>query len=103
MAIVAVSLSPVGRGISVGEDVARAIAVLEKQDRVRWELGAMFTTLEGELPEIFDLILEMREAVFAAGALRVGAVIKVDERRDRSASGKQKLDSVEAHLNKLSG
>lgn len=101
MAIVAVSLSPLGRGISVGEDVARAVAVLKGQDRVRWELGAMFTTLEGELPEIFELILEMREAVFEAGALRVGAVIKVDERRDRSVTGKHKLESVEAHLKKI--
>ena len=100
MAIVAVSLSPVGRSVSVGEDVARAVAVLEAQDRVAWELGPMFTTLEGELSEIFELILEMREAVFAGGALRVGAVIKVDERRDRPASGKDKLASVEAHLAK---
>ena len=98
MAIVAVSLSPVGTDVSVGSDVARALAVLKKQDRVRWELGAMFTTLEGELPEIFDLILAMREAIFEGGALRVGAVIKVDERRDRSVSIEDKLASVEAHL-----
>ncbi len=98
MAIVAVSLSPVGEGVSVGADVARALAVLKNQDRVRWELGAMFTTLEGELPEIFDLILAMREAIFEAGALRVGAVIKVDERRDRSVSIDDKLASVEARL-----
>jgi uncharacterized protein (TIGR00106 family) len=83
MAIAAVSLSPLGVGISVSRYVAAAIAVLEAQDRVRWQLDSMFTTLEGEPEDLFAVIREMQEAVFAAGAERVGTVIKIDERRDR--------------------
>jgi uncharacterized protein (TIGR00106 family) len=83
MAIVAVSISPVGVGTSVSRYVAAAVAVLEAQDRVRWQLDSMFTTLEGEPAELFALIAAMQEAVFAAGAERVGTVIKMDERRDR--------------------
>ena len=98
MAIVAVSISPLGEGVSVGGQVAKAIAVLRAQDRVSWELGPMFTTLEGELDEIFDLVLKMREAVFADGALRVGMVIKTDERRDRPASAADKVRRVEELL-----
>ncbi len=82
MAIAAVSISPVGVGVSVSQYVAAAIAVLEAQDRVRWQLDSMFTTLEGDPAELFALIAEMQEAVFAAGAVRVGTVIKMDERRD---------------------
>lgn len=82
MAIVAVSISPVGVGVSVSKYVAAAVAVLEAQDRVRWQLDSMFTTLEGDSADLFALIAAMQEAVFAAGAVRVGTVIKMDERRD---------------------
>lgn len=84
MAIAAVSISPLGVGISVSKYVAAALCVLEKQDRVRWQLDSMFTTLEGEPADLLELIGAMQEAVFAAGAERVGTVIKMDERRDRA-------------------
>jgi uncharacterized protein (TIGR00106 family) len=98
MAIVAVSISPVGEGPSVGRFVAAALEVLRGQSRVRWRLDPMFTTLEGELGEVFRLIQAMQEAVFAAGARRVSSVIKVDERRDRAVSMEEKLRSVEERL-----
>jgi len=95
MAIAAVSLSPLGVGVSVSEYVAVAIAVLERQDRVRWQLDSMFTTLEGEPEDLFAVIREMQEAVFAAGAPRLGTVIKMDERRDREGvSMEEKVASV---------
>jgi len=97
-AIVAVSIAPSGTGASVGADVAAAVRVLAAQDRVRWELGPMFTTLEGELSEIFELVLAMRDAVFARGAPRVGIVLKVDERRDREATMGSKVERVRALL-----
>ena len=98
MAIVAVSISPVGAGVSVSRHVAAALEVVRAQSRVRWRLDPMFTTLEGDLDEIFALVRRMQEAVFAAGALRVGTVIKIDERRDRSVGMEEKLASVEHRL-----
>jgi uncharacterized protein (TIGR00106 family) len=98
MAIVAVSIAPVGEGVSVGAHVAEAIRVLRAQDRVRFEVGPMFTTLEGETREIFELILRMQEAIFACGAERVSSVIKVDERRDRVVHMGDKVRSVEEAL-----
>jgi len=56
----------------------------------------MFTTLEGEPDDLFEVIRAMQEAVFAAGAERVGTVIKMDDRRDRSVSMADKVASVEA-------
>ena len=94
MAIVAVSISPVGEGVSVSRYVAEAQRVLEAQDRVRFRLDPMFTTLEGDLSEIFQLIQEMQEAVFAAGAQRVGTVIKIDERRDRPVRMEEKVTKI---------
>ena len=85
-----------GVGLSVSEYVAAAIEVLEAQERVVWQLDSMFTTLEGEPEDLFDVIQAMQEAVFAAGAERVGTVIKMDDRRDRSVSMADKIASVEA-------
>lgn len=100
MAIVAVSISPVGEGTSVSEHVAAALAVLRDQDRVRWRLDPMFTTLEGDVDEIFTLVRRMQEAVFAAGAARVGTVIKMDERRDREVRMEEKVEAVKKRIGK---
>lgn len=98
MAIVAVSISPIGAGASVSRHVAAALRVARAQDRVRVRLDSMFTTLEGDLDEALALIRAMQEAVFEAGAERVSTVIKVDDRRDRDASMEAKVKAVEDAL-----
>ncbi len=102
MAIVAVSISPAGstadEGVSVSRYVARALEVVRAQDEVRYRLDPMFTTLEGDLDAIFALIRRMQEAVFEAGAVRVGTVLKIDDRRDREATMDEKVRSVEEQL-----
>jgi uncharacterized protein (TIGR00106 family) len=98
MAIVAVSISPVGVGVSLSRYVAAAERVARGQDRIRVRLDPMFTTLEGDVGEIFALIQQMQEAVFEAGAPRVGTVIKIDDRRDRGVKMEDKLRSVEEKL-----
>ncbi len=97
MAIVAVSIAPVGAGVSVSKYVARAVEVLEAAD-LEYELGSMFTTIEGDLDEIMSVIRDMQEAVFEEGARRVGTVIKIDDRRDRAHSITGKVDSVDSKL-----
>ena len=98
MAIVAVSIAPIGASTSVGAYVAEALRVARGQDRVTVDLGPMFTTLEGDLDEVLALILRMQEAVFDAGAQRVSTVVKIDERRDRPATAREKVRAVEALL-----
>ena len=98
MAMVAVSISPSGVGASVGEYVAEALRVLQRQHDVRWEVGPMFTTVEGDLRRILDLVLEMEEAVFAMGAERVGTVLKIDDRRDQPLTMEGKLERVQSLL-----
>jgi uncharacterized protein (TIGR00106 family) len=94
MAIVAVSISPIGDGVSVSRFVAAALDVVQAQEKIRFRLDSMFTTLEGDLPEIYSLITQMQEAVFAAGAQRVSTVIKIDERRDKAATMEEKVKSA---------
>jgi uncharacterized protein (TIGR00106 family) len=98
MAIVAVSLSPVGEGVGVSRYVAAALRVAEAQERVRVRLDPMFTTLEGDLDEILAVVRGMQEAIFDAGAVRVSSVIKIDDRRDHPASMDAKLESVRDRL-----
>lgn len=98
MAIAAVSISPVGAGVSVSRFVSAALRVARDQDRVRWRLDPMFTTLEGELPAILELVARMQEAVFEAGAERVSTVLKIDDRRDRPVRMEEKVRAVEAEL-----
>jgi uncharacterized protein YqgV (UPF0045/DUF77 family) len=40
----------------------------------------------------------MQEAVFAAGAKRVSTVLKIDDRRDRTARMEDKVRSVEGRI-----
>jgi uncharacterized protein (TIGR00106 family) len=105
MAIVAVSISPTGVApgtqlpdgdAGVSPWVAEAIAVLREQRDVKYRLDPMFTTLEGDIDQIFALIRQMQEAVFAAGAVRVGTVIKMDDRRDRPTTMDEKVESIES-------
>ncbi len=98
MTIAAVSISPVGEGASVSRHVAAAIRVAREQTRVRVRLDPMFTTLEGDMQDIFLLVRRMQEAVFEAGAVRVGTVIKIDERRDREVRMEDKVRTVEEAL-----
>ncbi len=98
MAIAAVSISPVGEGISVSRHVAAALRVVRSQGRVRYRLDPMFTTLEGDLGEIFGLIQRMQEAVFEEGARRVSCVVKIDDRRDRAVRMEEKVEEVERRL-----
>jgi uncharacterized protein (TIGR00106 family) len=56
---------------------------LAAQDRVRYRMHAMGTSLEGTTADILALVGELHAVPFAAGVPRVYTVLKLDERRDR--------------------
>ncbi|HYM90416.1 MAG TPA: MTH1187 family thiamine-binding protein [bacterium] len=98
MAILAISVTPIGTGTpSVGAYVADALRVIE-QSGLRYRLNAMHTEVEGELEEVLRLIPAIHHACFARGAKRVSTVIKIDDRRDAPSSIEGKVRSVEARL-----
>lgn len=99
MAIMAISVAPtVSEGTGVSEYVAKALDVVKKEDRVKWELGPMFTSIEGDFPVLMEVAAKMHEALFEAGAGRVSTVIKIDDRRDVPSSMDQKMRSVRAKM-----
>jgi uncharacterized protein (TIGR00106 family) len=94
MAVVEVSIVPIGvAGTSLSGYVAAALEVL-RASTVHHELTAMGTILSGDLDEIFLVVRKMHESLFERGAPRVLTQIKIDDRRDRAGSPRQKVQSV---------
>jgi uncharacterized protein (TIGR00106 family) len=100
VAILQISVVPIGTAsTSISSFVAGCVKELEKfQGNIRYELTAMGTILEGDLEEILVLARRMHEVPFLSGAQRVLTTIKIDDRRDISASIEQKIRSVQENL-----
>jgi uncharacterized protein (TIGR00106 family) len=94
MAIAELSIVPIGtESTSLSSYVAACVEVLRDSGLIH-EVHGMGTIIEGELKEILDVVLKMHEVPFKAGALRVVTSIKIDDRRDKEASAKAKVESV---------
>lgn len=101
MAIIEVSIIPLGtRTPSASKHIANALKVLEKEN-VKYELTSMGTIIEGDLGEILEIARKMHEAVFESEeVLRVLTTIKIDDRRDKPLSMEGKIKSVKEKLGK---
>ena len=72
---------------------------LAQQDRVRYAMHAMGTSLEGTTADILAVVAELHAVPFEQGAPRVYTVLKLDERRDRPEQTlEDKVASVERRL-----
>jgi len=67
---------------------------LERQDRVRYLLHAMGTSLEGTTEDILAVVAELHAVPFELGIPRVYTVLKLDERRDREQTLEDKVEAV---------
>lgn len=83
---------------SASEYVAAIQRRLAEQDRVRYRMHAMGTSLEGATGDILDLVKELHALPFEAGIPRVYTVLKLDERRDKEQTLEDKVRSVEDRL-----
>ena len=94
MAIVEVSIVPLGLSTtSLSGQVASVLQPL-KESGLGYTLTAMGTIIEGDLEEIVRCLLRMHEVPFAKGAGRVYTTIKIDDRRDKPLSMSGKVESV---------
>ena len=71
---------------------------LAAQDRVRYRLHAMGTSLEGPTEDVLALVGELHAVPFELGVPRVYTVLKLDERRDKEQTLDDKVASVERVL-----
>jgi uncharacterized protein (TIGR00106 family) len=71
---------------------------LAAQDRVRYRLHAMGTSLEGDTADILAVVGELHAVPFEMGLPRVYSILKLDERRDRPQTLDDKVASVQRLL-----
>ncbi|MEM3402093.1 MAG: MTH1187 family thiamine-binding protein, partial [Candidatus Hadarchaeales archaeon] len=77
MAIMEISVVPVGTGsTSISDFVVEALKILRRR-RLRYRLTPMGTIVEGGLDELLSLVREVHEAVISAGAKRLVTCIKI--------------------------
>jgi uncharacterized protein (TIGR00106 family) len=84
---------------SASEYIAEIQRRLRAQDRVRFQMHAMGTSLEGTTADILAVVGELHAVPFESGVPRVYTVLKLDERRDRpDQTLEDKVRSVEERL-----
>ncbi len=89
--IAAFSITPVGAGDSVGDQVAQAVRIA-RASGLACETNAMFTNIEGEWDEVMAVIGECVRSL-SEKAPRLSVVIKLDIRA--AESGPRMADKVE--------
>lgn len=94
MAIVEFTIVPLGTGdTSLSEYVADCHKILVAS-KLNYQLTAMGTIVEGKLEDIMKVIMQMHEVPFENKAKRVSTSIKIDDRRDKTATMEKKVDAV---------
>jgi uncharacterized protein (TIGR00106 family) len=94
MIIAQLSIAPIGKEVSVSKYVKLVIETLKKGN-VKFETNAMATVIETEdLKTLFDVVQKAHNAVVASGAERVITELKIDDRRDKDATIKSKINAL---------
>lgn len=98
--LVAFSVAPSGSGThpdgSVHDAVAAAVKVV-RDSGLPNQTDSMFTTIEGEWDEVFDVVRRATEAVAAYGS-RVSLVLKADIRPGFTGELTGKVERLEAAI-----
>ncbi|WP_252314844.1 MTH1187 family thiamine-binding protein [Sinobaca sp. H24] len=97
MAIIDITVVPIGKDTGMSEDVAEIEKVLDQHtDKIDVQLTPMSTLIEGDMKDLLAVIEEIHEIPFKRGAQRVSTNIRIDDRRDKEGKQmKRKLDSVQ--------
>lgn len=96
--LVEFSIVPLGKGASVGKDIAKVIKIVENSG-LPYKLNPMGTVVEGKWDELMALIKRCHRLVLRDGE-RVVTTIKIDDRKGRSNMIEEKILSLERRLKK---
>ena len=95
MATADLTVLALGRqGASASEYIAEIQRRLRAQERVKFRMHAMGTSLEGSTEDILAVVGDLHAVPFELGIPRVYSVLKLDERRDREQTLEDKVASV---------
>jgi uncharacterized protein (TIGR00106 family) len=96
MVLLEFSMSPLGKGESVGKYVARSLDIIDKSG-VSYRLNPMGTVLEGEWEQVFAVVQKCYERM-KKDCNRISCTIKVDYRKGHSGRLQGKVASIEKTL-----
>ncbi len=91
--LVEFSMSPLDKGESVGDYVARSLEIIDGSG-VPYQLGPMGTCLEGEWDQVFGVIRACYERM-SEDCRRITCSIKVDARQGAEGRLRGKVERVE--------
>src|SRR5436309_10073558 len=98
MTIAEFSITPIGKGVSVGEYVTRSVDIVDRSG-LPYRLNPMGTVIEGSFDEILALIARCHKAVLE-DCERVSTIIKIDDRKGASKQLEAKGAGVERRLSR---
>jgi len=96
MAIAEFSITPIGKGSSVGTYVARCLDIVDRSG-LPYRLNAMGTVVEGGFDDILKLVARCHKAV-TEDCERVSTIVKIDDRKGASGQLEAKVKDVERRL-----
>ncbi len=96
MILLEFSMSPLGKGESVGKYVARSLEIIDKSG-VEYRLNPMGTVLEGEWDEVLGVVKQCFERM-SKDCNRISCTIKLDYRKGHKGRLTGKVSSVEKRL-----
>ena len=86
-------LVPVGVGISLSPYISACKAIIEKNG-LDYELGPNGTAIEGNWESVFKCVKECHQEVHRLGVSRIFTTLKINSRKDRDHSFREKVPSV---------
>ncbi len=96
MVLLEFSMSPLGKGESVGKYVSRSLEIID-QSGVEYRLNPMGTVLEGEWDDVMDVVRQCYERM-RKDCNRISCTMKVDFRKGKNGRLSGKVASVEKRL-----
>lgn len=98
MALLQLTMIPMGEGVSVGDFVAEIQRRLERE-KANFQLNDMGTLIQGDISSLLKLLGKIYETPFEQGAVRVVTNITIDDRRDKDIDLGDKTSSVIERIN----
>ncbi len=96
MVLLEFSMSPLGKGESVGKYVSRSLKVVDASG-LEYRLNPMGTVLEGSWDEVFGVVKKCFDRM-RKDCGRISCTIKVDYRKGHKGRLLSKTASVERHV-----
>jgi uncharacterized protein (TIGR00106 family) len=96
MVLMELSMTPLDKGESVSNYVARSLEIIDKSG-LPYRLNPMGTVIEGTLDQVLGIVRECHERM-ALDCVRISTSIKIDYRKGKTGRLDSKIESVIAKV-----